>query len=571
VSSTPKDAPAGKPEDHAPNFVDELVQAELDAGRTRLVTRFPPEPNGYLHIGHAKAIVTNFSLAKKLPTAHCNLRFDDTNPVKEETEFVESIQEDIRWLGFDWGEHGYFASDYFQQLYEMAVRLIKDGKAYVDSQSLEAIREGRGNFHNPGTDSPFRGRSVDQNLDLFARMRAGEFDEGAHVLRAKIDMGSKDLKLRDPVMYRILKVEHHRTGSAWSIYPMYDWAHGQSDAIEGVTHSICTLEFQNHRGLYEWFHEQLGFEDPPKQIEFARLNLTYTVLSKRSLQKLVEAGHVSGWDDPRMPTVAGLRRRGVSPASIRAFCERVGVSKRDSFVDVTLFEHAIREDLNASSPRLMGVLRPLRVVIENYPEDAEEVFELPLNPGDDAAGSRSVPFCREVYVDREDFMEVPAPKFWRIFPGNEVRLRGAGLITVNTVIKDDAGEVTELRATWDPESRGGNAPDGRKIKGTVHWVSARHAVDAEVRLYDRLFTEENPLGHEDTDFMEFLNPGSLEVLSGCKVEAAVRDFGPLSRLQLERTGYFCVDAVGEGGDGGGLVLNRTIALKDSWAKVAARR
>ena len=567
VSETPKSAPGGKPDDRAPNFVDELVQAEIDAGRTRLVTRFPPEPNGYLHIGHAKSIITNFSLAQKLPGAHCNLRFDDTNPANEDTEFVTSIQEDVRWLGFEWGDHCYFASDYFQQLYDMAEKLIVAGKAYVDSQSLEAIRDGRGSFHQAGVASPFRDRSVDENLALFRRMRAGEFDEGAHVLRAKIDMASKDLKLRDPVMYRILKVPHHRTGTEWPMYPMYDWAHGQSDAIEGVTHSICTLEFQNHRGLYDWFQEQLGVVDPPRQIEFARLNLTYTVLSKRSLQKLVAAGHVSGWDDPRMPTVAGLRRRGVSPESIRAFCERIGVAKRDSFVDVTLLEHAIREDLNATSPRLMGVLRPLRVVIENYPEDAEESFDLALNPGDEAAGSRAVPFCRELFVDQEDFMEVPAPKFWRLFPGNEVRLRGACLLTVNRVVKNDAGEVIELRATWDPESRGGNSLDGRKVKGTVHWVSARHAVDAEVRLYDRLFTEENPLGHDDKDFLEFLNPASLEILPGCKVEPAVRDFAPFSRLQLERMGYFAVDPLSTPD---GLVLNRTIALKDSWSKVVGK-
>ena len=565
--------PNNAPQENAPNFIAEMVDEEIQAGREQLVTRFPPEPNGYLHIGHAKSICTNFGLSERLPGARCHLRFDDTNPTTEDTEFVESIQADVRWLGFDWGENLFFASDYFERLYEMAEKLIRDGKAYVDSQSLDEIREGRGNFHKPGVPSPHRDRSVDENLDLFRRMRAGEFEDGAHVLRAKIDMQSKDLKLRDPLMYRIRHAHHHRTGDAWPIYPMYDWAHGQSDAIEGITHSICTLEFQNHRGLYEWFLEQLDFPTPPRQIEFARLNLTYTVLSKRSLQKLVAGGHVNGWDDPRMPTVAGLRRRGVPPQAIRKFCDRIGVSKRDSFVDVTLLEHAIREELNATSPRLMGVLRPLKLVIENYPEGEEDAFELARDPGDESKGTRKVPFGREVYVDSDDFMEVPAKKWWRLAPGREVRLRGACLVTVTDVIKDDAGEVIELRATWDPESHGGSAPDGRKVKGTVHWVSAAHAVDAEVRLYDRLFTVENPLGETDDegnarDFLEFVNEDALVTRIGCKIEPSVREYGPLDRVQLERVGYFCVDA---DTNEGALVLNRTIALRDSWAKIAGKK
>ena len=572
---TDKAPPRGNktPEENAPNFIAEVVEDEVASGRDRLVTRFPPEPNGYLHIGHAKSICTNFGLADALPGARCHLRFDDTNPATEDTEYVESIQADVRWLGFDWGEHLYFASDYFEQLYTMAEQLIRDGKAYVDSQSLDAIRDGRGNFHEPGTESPYRDRSVEENLGLFRRMRAGEFDDGAHVLRAKIDMASKDLKLRDPLMYRIRHATHHRTGDAWPIYPMYDWAHGQSDAIEGVTHSICTLEFQNHRGLYEWFLAQFDHDDPPRQIEFARLNITYTVLSKRSLQKLVRAGHVRGWDDPRMPTIAGLRRRGISPTAIRAFCDRIGVSKRDSFVDVALLEHAIREDLNATSPRLMGVLRPLELIIENYPEGESEVFELPIDPGDASRGTRKVPFGRRLYVDHDDFMEVPAKKWWRLSPGREVRLRGACFVTVTDVEKNDAGEVIRLRATWDPESRGGSAPDGRKVKGTVHWVSADHAVDAEARLYDRLFTVENPMGETDDDgnardFIEFLNPEALTVLSGAKIEPAVRDYAAFDRVQLERVGYFAVDPDTTDGS---LVLNRTIALRDSWAKIAKKK
>ncbi len=552
------------------NFIEELVDQELREGKyQRIVTRFPPEPNGYLHIGHAKSIVLNFGLGAKTPDSRCNLRFDDTNPEKESTEFVESIERDVRWLGYDWGERALYASDYFEQLYEWAVKLIEEGKAYVDSQSPEEIKENRGDFHRPGVDSPYRDRPVEESLDLFRRMRAGEFDEGAHVLRAKIDMQSKDLKLRDPLMYRIRKKTHHRTGDAWPIYPMYDWAHGQSDAIEGVTHSICTLEFQNHRPLYDWFLTALGFELPnrPKQIEFAKLAVTYTVLSKRRLTRLVEGGYVEGWDDPRMPTIAGMRRAGVTPTALRKFCERIGVARRDNVVELGLFEHILREDLNATSPRVMGVLRPLKVVLENYPEGKVEWFEVMNHPEYPERGTREVPFSRELWVERDDFLE-EAPKKWhRLAPGKEVRLRGAALVTCREVVKDDAGEVVELRCTWDPESPGGTPSDGRKVRGTLHWVSAAHAVDAEVRLYDRLFRVENPAADPDVDFLEHLNPDSLEVLTGCKLEPSMAAPEPGVRVQLERLGYFCVDPDSTPDKP---VLDRTITLKDTWAKLAAK-
>jgi glutaminyl-tRNA synthetase len=544
------------------NFIEDLVEGELSAKPgAAIVTRFPPEPNGYLHIGHAKSICLQFGLAAKFG-GKCNLRFDDTNPETEDVEYVESIQNDIRWLGFAWENRLYFASDYFEKLYELAVRLIKDGKAYVDDRSLEEIRQTRGDFYKPGEDSPHRHRSAEENLDLFERMRKGEFADGSHVLRAKIDLASPDVKLRDPVMYRIRRVAHHRTGDAWCIYPMYDWAHGQSDAIEGVTHSICTLEFINHRGLYQWFLDALAFSPQPKQIEFAKLNLTYTVMAKRKLKQLVEAKVVGGWDDPRMPTLAGLRRRGYTPEAIRKFCDRVGVSTRDGIVDVTLLEHALREDLNARSPRVMAVLRPLKVVIENFPEGRVETFDAPFDPEKPDGPSRKVPLTRVLYVEREDFMEVPAKKWFRLAPGQEVRLRYACLITCTSVVKNDAGAVVELRCSWDPASLGGAAPDGRKVKGTIHWVSADHAVTAEVRLYDRLFREENPLKDKDVDFTQFINPGSLETLHGCRLEPSLATAKPLDRLQFERLGYFCVDPDSKPG---ALVFNRTISLRDSWA------
>ena len=544
------------------NFVEDLIEEELRAKPgTAIVTRFPPEPNGYLHIGHAKSICLQFGLAAKFG-GKCNLRFDDTNPETEDVEYVEAIQNDIRWLGFDWENRLYFASDYFEKLYELAVRLINDAKAYVDDRSLEEIRLTRGDFYKPGEDSPHRHRAPAENLELFERMRKGEFADGSHVLRAKIDLASPDVKLRDPVMYRIRRIAHHRTGDAWCIYPMYDWAHGQSDAIEAVTHSICTLEFVNHRGLYHWFLDALAFSPQPKQIEFAKLNLTYTIQSKRKLKQLVEDKRVSGWDDPRMPTLAGLRRRGYTPEAIRNFCDRIGVSTRDGIVDVTLLEHALREDLNARSPRVMAVLRPLKVVIENFPEGRVETFDAPSDPEKPDGLSRKVPLTRVLYVEREDFMEVPAKKWFRLAPGQEVRLRYACLITCTSVVKNEAGEVVELRCTWDPASLGGVAPDGRKVKGTIHWVSAEHAVTAEVRLYDRLFCEENPLKDKDADFTQFINPGSLEILAGCRLEPSLATAKPLDRLQFERLGYFCVDSDSKPD---ALVFNRTISLRDSWA------
>jgi glutaminyl-tRNA synthetase len=556
-------------EPNAPNFLHELVDQEIATGthRGQVITRFPPEPNGFLHIGHAKSICLNYGIAERYGGI-CNLRFDDTNPLAEETEYVEAIQEDVGWMGFETRGRTFFASDYFEQLYEFAVKLIEKDKAYVDSQSLEQIRQSRGNYYGAGSASPFRERGVSENLELFQRMRAGEFPEGAHVLRAKIDMVAPNLNLRDPVLYRIRHAAHHRTGDKWCIYPTYDFAHGQSDAIEGVTHSICTLEFEDHRPLYDWLVIEIGFDPRPRQFEFARLNLTYTVLSKRVLQKLVRERRVSGWDDPRMPTLAGLRRRGYTPEAIRRFCERIGVSKRDNLVDVSLLEHELREDLNLRSQRVMAVLRPLKVVIENFPEGQLEEFEALNHPEYPDQGSRRLPFSRELYIEQEDFREEPPKGWFRLAPGREVRLRYACLITCKDVVKDDAGNVVELRCTWDPSSRGGSPADGRKVRGTLHWVSAAHAADAEVRLYDRLFSSEQPLGGEDEgdDFMR-LNPNSLEIVQGCKVEPSLASPQPMSRYQFERLGYFTLDPDARPGQP---VFNRTITLRDTWAKIESK-
>jgi len=551
------------------DFVRRLIAEDLETNKYggRVHTRFPPEPNGYLHIGHAKSLCLNFGVAAEFGGL-CNLRFDDTNPTKEEEEYVESIQEDIRWLGFDWEDRLFYASDYFEQLYEYAVQLVKKGKAYVCDLSAEEIREYRGTLTEPGKDSPYRTRSVEENLDLFERMRAGEFEDGARVLRAKIDMASPNLNMRDPVMYRILHATHHRTGDQWCIYPMYDWAHGLSDSIEGITHSICSLEFEDHRPLYDWFLDELDVYHP-QQIEFARLNLNYTVMSKRRLLRLVEGGHVRGWDDPRMPTLSGLRRRGYTPEAIRSFCDRIGVAKADNVVDIALLEHCVREGLNQRAPRVMGVLRPLRVVIDNYPEDLVEEVEARNHPLDPDRGTRRVPFSRVLYIERDDFREDPPRKFFRLAPGREVRLRYAYFITCVDVVKDERGEVVELRCTYDPATRGGDAPDGRKVRGTLHWVSAAHALDAEVRLYEHLFTQEDPYDVEEgQDFMASLNPDSLEVLTGCKVEPSLADAAPGSRYQFERKGYFCVDP--DSSDGR-LVFNRTVSLRDTWAKIEKAR
>ncbi len=549
------------------NFIRTIITNDLKTNKYKgqVVTRFPPEPNGYLHIGHAKSICLNFGLAAEYGGL-CNLRFDDTNPSKEEQEYVESIKEDVRWLGFDWGEREFYASDYFDQLYEFAVLLIKDGKAYVDSLSAEEIREYRGTLTEPGQDSPYRNRSVKENLDLFERMRAGEFEDGACVLRAKTDMASSNLNMRDPVMYRGLHVPHHRTGNKWCIYPMYDFAHGQSDSIEGITHSICTLEFEDHRPLYDWFIEQLHIHHP-QQIEFARLNLSYTVMSKRKLLKLVELGVVNGWDDPRMPTLVGMRRRGYTSESIRNFCERIGVAKKDSLVDLALLEYTIREDLNKRAPRVMGVLRPLRVVIDNYPEGRVEELDGPYHPEDPGMGSRKIPFSRELYIERDDFREDPPKKYFRLAPGREVRLRYAYYIKCGHVIKDDkTGEVVEVHCTYDPNTRGGYSPDGRKVKGTLHWVSAAHCLKAEARLYDRLFKKADPEGEKkNRDFTTYLNPSSLEVLTNCRVEPSLTGAAPESRYQFERLGYFCVDSKNSLPDA--LVFNRTVTLRDTWAKI----
>jgi glutaminyl-tRNA synthetase len=555
---------APDPTPNPPNFLEEIIERDVAENKYggRVATRFPPEPNGYLHIGHAKSICLNFGLAEKYGGT-TNLRFDDTNPAAEEMEYVESIQKDVRWLGFDWGDRLYFASDYFEQLYEMAVRLIEKGKAYVDSSSVDEIREARGSFYKAGKESPHRSRPVAESLDLFKRMRAGEFPDGSHVLRAKIDMASSNQNLRDPVMYRIKRAHHHRTGDAWCIYPTYDFAHGQSDALEKITHSICTLEFENHRPLYDWFVEELGFSPRPQQIEFAKLFLTYTVMSKRMLLRLVQDKHVAGWDDPRMPTLSGMRRRGFTPEAIRAFCERIGVAKRNSFVDVALLEHALREDLNTRCNRVLAVVRPLKVTIENLPEGEEDAFEAPFHPEDPGRGSRKLPFSRTLYIEREDFAETPPKGWFRLSPGAEVRLRYACLIRCVDVKKDEKGEVAELVCRWDPDSRGGEPKDGRKVKGTLHWVSAKHALRGEARLYDRLFLRENPADAEEgKDFLAYLNPDSLETVTTLHVEPSLAGATPGTLVQFERVGYFCVDPDSRADRP---VFNRTIGLRDSWA------
>jgi glutaminyl-tRNA synthetase len=555
--------PATSPEKS--DFIRDLVAADLREGRVKsVVTRFPPEPNGYLHIGHAKAICIDFGVARDFG-GHTNLRFDDTNPAKEEQEYIDSIQEDIRWLGFDWGDHLYFASDYFEQLYEWAVYLIKAGKAYVDELSADEVREHRGTLTEPGRNSPWRDRPIEESLDLFGRMKAGEFPNGARVLRAKIDMASPNINLRDPVLYRILHAEHPRTGDRWSIYPTYDYAHGQSDAIEGVSHSLCSIEFDVHRPLYDWFIENLPVPSRPHQYEFARLNLTYTVLSKRFLRRLVEEGHVRGWDDPRMPTLCGLRRRGFPADGIRAFIDEVGVARADSTVEIGQFEHVIRDVLNRRVPRRFAVLDPLKVVIDNYPEDGVEEMEVANNPEDPSAGTRKVPFTRELWIEREDFMEEPPSKFYRLAPGREVRLRGAYFVTCTDVAKDAAGRITELHCTYDPATRGGDSPDGRKPKATLHWLSAAHSMPAEVRLYDYLFTRPDP--GADGDLFADLNPDSEKVLTGCRLEPSLAEVPAGETVQFERLGYFCPDLDSRPG---APVFNRTLTLKDTWARLQAQ-
>ena len=551
------------------DFIRAIVDEDLASNKHhgRVATRFPPEPNGYLHIGHAKSICLNFGVALERGGT-CNLRFDDTNPAKEDVEYVESIKEDVAWLGFTWDALLY-ASDYFEKMYEFAVILIRHGLAYVDSLNADQIRQYRGTLTEAGRNSPYRDRSVDENLDLFARMRAGEFADGAHVLRAKIDMGSPNLNMRDPALYRIRHASHHRTGDAWRIYPMYDYAHPISDALERITHSLCTLEFEDHRPLYDWLVEHLFERDRPRQIEFARLNLNYTVMSKRKLLQLVQQKLVSGWDDPRMPTITGLRRRGCTPESIRDFCSRIGVAKKENVIDVAQLEHSIREDLNVRAPRVMTVLKPLKVVITNYPEGQVEYVTVDNNPEDAAAGTREIPFSRTLYIEQEDFKEDPPKKFFRLAPGREVRLRRAYFITCTEVIKDAAGAVLELRCTYDPETRGGESPDGRRPKATLHWVSAAHAVPVEVRLYDRLFSVEDPERAEDgKTFVDFLNPNSLEVLRDCLAEPSVANAAVLDRFQFERLGYFCVD---QDSRPGALVFNRTVSLRDAWAKIQQRK
>ena len=562
------EAPAGAdtPAGTGPsNFIREIILDDLKTNKYggRVHTRFPPEPNGYLHIGHAKSISLNFGLAQEFG-GKCNLRFDDTNPSKEETEYVDSIIEDVRWLGGDWEDRLFYASDYFGQLYEWAVQLIKSGKAYVDDLSPDELRKQRGTLTEPGQNSPFRDRTVEENLDLFARMKAGDFPDGARTLRAKIDMASPNLNLRDPIMYRILHAEHHRTGSQWCIYPMYDFAHGESDSMERITHSICTLEFEDHRPLYDWYVEQLGIYHP-QQIEFDRLNITYTLLSKRKLLALVQNKLVRGWDDPRMPTISGLRRRGYTPEAIRNFCKRVGVSKTNGTTELGLLEYFLREDLNKRAPRVMAVLRPLRLVIDNYPEGQTEQMEAVNNPEDESMGSRTVPFSRVLYIEQDDFREDPPKQYFRLAPGREVRLRYGYFVTCQSVVKDATGQVTEIHCTYDPATRGGNAPDGRKVKSTIHWVSAGHAVDAEVRLYDTLFTREDPNQVEEgQDFTANLNPQSLEVVSGAKLEPSLRGAKPGAGYQFERLGYFSVDPDTTPEK---LVFNRTVALRDTWAKI----
>jgi glutaminyl-tRNA synthetase len=556
--------PSSPPSDFIREIIDEHLR--IDRFKGRVATRFPPEPNGYLHIGHAKSVCLNFGVAAQYGGT-CNLRMDDTDPTGESQEYVDSIIRDVKWLGFDWEDRLYYASDYYEQLYQFAVQLIKTGKAYVCSLNANEIREYRGTLTEPGKESPYRNRSVEENLDLFKRMRAGEFKEGVHVLRAKIDMASPNITLRDPIMFRIRYEPHYRTENKWCIYPMYDFAHCLSDSIERITHSICTLEFENNRPLYDWFLDALKLESHPQQIEFARLNLSYTVLSKRRLIELVENGNVSGWDDPRIPTLAGLRRRGYTPEAIRNFCERIGVAKNDSIIDMALLEHCIREDLNETSPRVMAVLRPLRVVIDNYPEGKIEEFNCPYHPQNPQMGSRKVPFSRVLFIEQEDFMEKPPKKFYRLAPGKEVRLRYGYFIKCMKVVKDpNTGEVTEVHCTYDPETRSGFAPDGRRVDATIHWLSAEHSLPAEVRLYDRLFRVANPL-EAGSDYMEHLNPKSLEVLKTCRAEPSLKGAAPGSRFQFERVGYFCVDT---DSSGKGLVFNRTVTLRDTWAKISEK-
>jgi glutaminyl-tRNA synthetase len=566
-AATAPDTPTpgeGGPVDFIRTIVDEDIASGKHHGR--VATRFPPEPNGYLHIGHAKSICLNFGIAEE-HRGTCNLRFDDTNPAKEEVEYVDAINEDVAWLGFRWSAELY-ASDYFEQLYRFAVELITQGKAYVDSLSADQIRAYRGTLTEPGQNSPYRDRPVAENLDLFARMRAGEFPDGAHVLRAKIDMASPNFNMRDPTLYRIRHATHHRTGDAWCIYPMYDFAHPLSDAIERITHSLCTLEFEDHRPLYDWLVNALIDDDRPQQIEFARLNLNYTVMSKRKLLQLVQQGHVSGWNDPRLPTISGLRRRGYTPESIRDFCARIGVAKKENVIDVAQLEHSVREDLNRRSPRVMTVLRPLKVVLTNYPEGQVEEVDVINNPEDPSAGTRKVPFSRVLYIERDDFMESPPKKFFRLSPGKEVRLRCAYFITCDEVVKNDRGEVVELRCTYDPATRGGDAPDGRKVKATLHWVSAAHAVPVEVRLYDRLFSVEDPENvPEGGTFLDHLNPHSLEVLHGAQAEPSVAALTAGARVQFERLGYFCVDTDSRET---AIVFNRTVSLRDTWAKISQK-
>ncbi|WP_417385053.1 glutamine--tRNA ligase/YqeY domain fusion protein [Gimesia sp.] len=549
------------------DFIRTIIQEDNRTGKHdgRVLTRFPPEPNGYLHIGHAKSICLNFGIANENPGGLCNLRFDDTNPEKEDVEYVDSIKEDVRWLGFDWEDREFYASDYFDELYDHAVTLIKKGKAYACDLPADKMREYRGTATEPGKPSPGRSRSVEENLDLFERMKNGEFKEGEFVLRAKIDLASPNFHMRDPVIYRVRHVHHHRTGDKWCIYPMYDYTHCISDSIEKVTHSICTLEFEDHRPLYDWILEELEIFHP-QQIEFARLNMTYTVMSKRKLLELVKGDYVSGWDDPRMPTICGMRRRGVTPESLRAFCKTIGVTKFNSMTDKVVLENSIRDHLNQTAPRVMGVLNPLRVVIDNYPEDTYEELDAINNPNDESAGTRKVPFSKVIYIEKEDFMEDPPKKFFRLSPGKEVRLRYAYFVTCVDVIKDENGEVIELHCTYDPETKGGDAPDGRKVKATLHWVSEAHALDAEVRLYDHLFSTPDPEDvPEDVDYKTNLNPHSLQVLSGCKLEPSLKEAGPGSRFQFERLGYFCVDT--RDSTPGKPVFNRTVTLRDTWARL----
>jgi len=576
MSTEKKDTPArpnyreaGEEGRRSLNFIESIVEEDLKNNKNNGVvyTRFPPEPNGYLHIGHAKSICLNFGLAQKY-NGKTNLRFDDTNPEKEEVEYVDSIKEDVHWLGFEWEGEARFASDYFDQLYEWAVKLIKQGDAYVDDQTPEIISQQRGTPTKPGTQSPYRNRTVEENLDLFSRMKNGEFKSGERVLRAKIDMASPNMHMRDPIMYRILHKEHHRTADTWCIYPMYDFAHGQSDYIEGITHSVCTLEFEVHRPLYDWFLDHLYTEGTirPRQIEFARLNLSYTIMSKRKLLELVQKEIVSGWDDPRMPTISGLRRRGFTPESIRKFADTIGVAKRDNVIDVALLEHSLRDDLNKKAPRVMAVLNPLKIVLTNYPEDKEEFLTIDNNPEDESMGTREMPFSREIYIEQDDFMEDAPKKFFRLTPGKEVRLKAAYIIKCEEVIKDSEGNITELRCTYDPDSKSGSGTEAskRKVKGTLHWVSAKTALPAEVRLYDRLFNDPDPSGHKDKDFKEFINPESLKILTNCKVEPGLNDARPETKYQFQRLGYFCVDK--KDTQPGKLVFNRTVPLKDSWSK-----